>query len=149
MKKRKKTKTLLMGTIATIGLLSTVTAFAGYGMFYFDIPVAQGWAVSEDDNGNGYVTGSSATNGLVSLEGFTGVSAVSFYAGAWENNGTDNITFPSNGATIYRSDFEEGETDVVVPYGYSRGKGQKMGLKVHNHNWSLNKGAVSGVVDYR
>lgn len=55
----------------------------------------------------------------------------------------------TKGGILYRDDFESGDQDEVsVPYGYTYGKTQKMGLKARNHNWSLNKGIVNGVVDY-
>lgn len=148
MKSNKKRKSIVLGTIAVVGLLSMGTVFAGYGSFYFDVPRMQGWVNTEDNNGNGYITGTSASNALVSLEGFDGISEITFYAGAWKNNGNSEITWASNGTVMSRNDFESGYTDATVNYEYTYGSGQKMGLKARNHNWSLNTGRVSGVVDY-
>lgn len=148
MKKSKKIRSLVFGTIATISLLSAICAFAGYGSFYLTIPRAQAWAITEDENGNGYITGSSASNCLVSLTGFTGITAATFYSGAWENNGTEDLVLAKSGTVMYRSDFEDYETDATVQYAFTYGQGQKMGLGVRNHSWSLNRGDVSGVVNY-
>lgn len=145
--KNQKNKLLVFGVIAFIGIISAVSVFAGQYGFYLSIPRAQGFAETTDSMGNGYITGKQSTYANVYLEGFRGIEAVTFYAGALSSDGSSS--FGKNGAYIYRADFESGEqTDVSVPYGYKYANGQKMGLRARNHNWSLNTGDVSGVVDY-
>ena len=144
----KKSKRIIsLSIIAIIGLFCATEVFAGYGLFHFDIPRAQSWDVSDDNNGNGYITNSS-NHGNVYLEGIRGIDTVTFYAGAWTNNGNSSITWSSTGGSISTSDFNNGEGDAVIPYERIYGQGQKMGLKARNHNWSLNTGSVSGTVDY-
>lgn len=143
---KKTSKSLLIGLIAIIGVISTATVFAGQYGFYLSIPRTQGYAYTTDSMGNGYITGANSNHANVYLEGFTGIEAVTFYAGALSSSGN---TWGTTGGVIYRADFESGEEDEVsVPYGYTYGNGQKMGLRARNHNWSLNTGGVSGVVDY-
>lgn len=145
--KNQKNKLFALGVIALIGIISTVSVFAGQYGFYLSIPRMQGYAETTDAMGNGYITGSSSNHANVYLEGFTGIEAVTFYAGALSSNGEG--TFGKTGGVIYRADFESGEeNEVTAPYGYTYGNGQKMGMRARNHNWSLNTGAVSGVVDY-
>lgn len=144
----KKSKRIIsLSIIAIIGLFCATEVFAGYGLFQFNIPRMQSWDVSDNNNGNGYITNSS-NHGNVYLEGIRGVDSVSFYAGAWTNNGNDSITWASNGGTISASDFNNGEGDAEIPYERIYGAGQKMGLKVRNHRWELSTGSVSGTVDY-
>ncbi len=147
MKSSRKSKPALFFAIAIVGIVSTVTVFAGQYGFYLNIPRTQGYAKTTDDTGNGYITGANSNHANVYLEGFSGISAVTFYAGAYSSNGS--ATWGSSGGTIYKADFESGENDeATVPYAYTYGNGQKMGLRARNHNWSLNSGGVSGVVDY-
>lgn len=145
--KNKKSKSFIFGIIALIGMISTVVVFAGQYGFYLSIPRAQGYAYTTDDMGNGYITGANSNHANVYLEGFSGIEAVTFYAGALSSNGS--ATWGKNGGVIYSADFESGEeNEVSAPYGYTYGNGQKMGMRARNHNWSLNTGRVSGVVDY-
>ncbi|MCI8545115.1 MAG: hypothetical protein HFH09_02665 [Bacilli bacterium] len=145
---KKKNKGLLMATVALLGIVSIGTAYAGQAAFHLQIPKAQGYVQTGDGTGNGYVTTPTANHAMVYLEAFTGIKAVTFYAGAYSSDGK-TVTWGTTGSYIYREDFEKGDQDEVsVPYGYTYGNGQKMGLRARNHNWSLNKGAVTGVVDY-
>lgn len=143
---KKSGKLLFTGVILLMGIL-TIPVFAGQYWLYLKIPRAQLWDYTDDDCGNGEVSGSSSNHANIDITGFTGISAVTFYAGAFAKNGKD-VTWAESGSYIYRSDFENGENEVSVPYDYTYGKGQKMGLKARNHNWSLNTGEVSGTVDY-
>ena len=144
--KKKKNKSFIFGIIALIGMMSTVAVFAGQYGFYLSIPRTQGYAYTTDSMGNGYITGASSNHANVYLQGFTGIEAVTFYAGALSSSGD---TWGKTGGVIYRADFESGEeNEVTAPYGYTYGNGQKMGMRARNHNWSLNTGGVSGVVDY-
>lgn len=147
MKNNKKLKSILLCAIAVIGILSTVKVLAGQYLFYMDIPRTQGYAYTKDYWGDGYITGATANKANVYLEGFSGISAVTIYAGAYVNGGS-SVTWGNTGAVIYKADFDEGDGDGVVPYSTTYAKNQKMGLRARNHNWSLNTGSVSGTVDY-
>ncbi len=145
--KKKKNNILIITIIALIGIFATTTVYAGYAWYYLSIPTMQGWVYTNDNTGNGYVTGSSSNHANVYIEGFSGIAAVTFYAGAIAGDGSS--TWGTTGGTIYRSDFENHiEDEVYAPFKYTYGTGQKVGLRARNHNWSLNNGTVTGTVDY-
>lgn len=151
---KKHMKKIGLASFVFLALFSLTVVLADSKDFYLEIPRAQGWNNTEDEgsgdswetgNGNGYISSESSNHANVLVYDLNGISQVTFYAGAWKNNGSSDVNWASSG-TVYTKGQDDDE--IIVNYEYSYGKGQKMGLRVRNHTWSLSKGAVSGNVDY-
>ena len=84
----------------------------------------QGYAETTDNTGNGYITGNTSSSADVYLEAFTGIEAVTFYAGALADG--QEGTWSKTGGTISRAEFDSYENDhVSAPYKHTFVKGQK------------------------
>ena len=113
MKKSQRNKALFIGLIALLGSVTMGTAFAGKAAFNLEIPKTQGWAYTDNQNGNGTVTDGNATAASVEVGSIYQIDSVTFYAGAEGSNGS--VTWNTAGAYIYASQVNLGTKNINVP----------------------------------
>lgn len=145
-KKNMAVKRVMISLCLMIAFVLVVNVYAGQAYLQFSVPAFQGWFYTDIDSGSGYITGSSATKATIYGESMTN-DAITFYAGHYNSN-TEEYIYYSKGYTLENVDPAYNDFEVDVNYGATYKKGQLMGLKVRNHNWTLTKGTFAGVADY-
>lgn len=146
MNRTRAIKRVIVSLCLLMAFMATTFVHASQSYLQFSVPARQGWYYTAEGTGSAYITSQSANYATVYGEAMTN-EAITFYAGHY-NTDTKKYTYNSVGAVLYKVDTSEKDMEVNVSYGANYAKGQLMGMKVRNHNWTLSKGEFAGVVDY-